>query len=380
MGLNQGRQLMAESASSFVPDFAAESSRPAMTATETLARQNAAVTLTSAVLNQLAEQSVYEYREICRRFCIKDNPDPMAKHFRDNIRKAGIPLEMLDVEAWEIIPEQSVGGGNKATELGVTQAMMQELHSLAGPVGQRIMERRRYLALSDNAQEAMAVFPDAPEPPSDDAQYAQSAYAVLMLGLPFQMKEGTNPVAYVAVLMQLAQINLQQAEAVLQEGPLGIPIAADRLGGLVNVIQQCQNVIQVIGQDKQRENVARQFEQQLGQLQGQIQNLAKQLQALEAEHQQQQAQGGGLDAESQAKIQAMMAQAQTKNQIDAQKASQKSEHKDLSWHQDNQRRNATAQAEIQRNLAKTKAEIMAKDILTKGELLRKQQEPEEANA
>jgi hypothetical protein len=380
MGINQGRQLMAESAQAFVPDLMMDTSRE-MTATETLVRQNTSVSLTSAVMNQLAEQAKTEYREISRRFCIKGNSDPMVKRFRESVEKQGVPSDVLDCEAWDIVVEQTVGGGNKAVELTVTQALMQEIFPLADPEGQRLLARRRYLALTDNPEEAMLVFPDAPKPPSDDVQYAQQAYAVLMLGVPFAKKEGINHVAYAAMLMQMMTITLQQVAAAVEQ-PQGLAIAADKVVGLFNVASHVQEEINIIGRVENQQEKAKLMFKALVEMTTQLTNLAKQLMA-EGEAQTQQ---GGISPETQQKLQEKMLLAQTDAQIKMQGAAQKQEQKQISWSEENERRNATTAADIQRkqtmtaveaqnSIAMTQTEIVATDLKTAADIARPKPAP-----
>ena len=374
MGLNQGRQLMAESASSFVPDTVGEGNRSTMTATETLVRQNTAVSLTSAVLNQLGNQSEYEYREICRRFCIKDNPDPLAKKFRECLKKAKIPLDILDIDEWQILPEQTVGGGNKSVELTITQALMQEIMPLASPDGQRLIARRRYLALTDNPDESELVLPDPPAPPSNDVQYAQMVFPQLMIGLPVVVADGVNPVTYTAMLLQLMNPIMQQTSALMQS-PDSLPIVAERLSGLSAVGMHCEQEIQQIARDKAREPQAKQLFQVLTQYMAQIQQMSK---AVMAQEQQKAQQQGGIDPETQAKLQAIILQAQTQSKIQADKAAQKQQEKDFAFHAESVRKDAATAAEIQRGHAKTQAEIAAKDITTQAEVIRGANEPKPA--
>ena len=362
MGLNQGRQLMAESSQSFVPDMPGGPNRE-MTATETLVRQNTSTNLTSAVLNQLSDQSSFEYREICRRFCIKGNPDPMAKRFRECIERDGVDLEMLDAEYWDILPEMTVGGGSKAVELTVTQAMMQEVFPLVDPNGQRIILRRRYLALTDNPEEAMEVIPEAPQPPSDDVQYAQSAFSILMLGLPFIMKEWVNHIAYTGMLMQMMQTKTQQAQQVIGQ-PSGVSIAAEAIAGLMNVAQHVQQEIQVISTQGDRgKEIASQLEKLLGEIVKALMEMGKQV----AEMSQQMQQQGGMSPEAQAKIQEMIMTAQTKGQIDMMKAQQKEELKKVGWIEENQRRNATTAADIERKNAQTIVDLQSQQVLSQAQ-------------
>lgn len=356
MSLNQNRQLMAESSSSFLPDLQNQFSGKEMTATETLVRQNTSITLTSAVLNQLAEQSEYEYREICRRFCIKGNPDPMVKRFREKIQKYGIPTDMLDIDAWEVLPEQTVGGGNKASELTVTQALMQEFFPMADPEGQRIIGRRRYLALTDNPDEAMAVIPDAPKIP-DEVQHAQIGFSVLMEGVPYMVQEGVNHLAYTGALLAITNIVFEQTKGIIQN-PSGIGIAADKLAGLFNIANHLGEQIQVIAKDERRKEQAKALAKALAELIAGLQEMAKQLMALEEE----QSQSGGINPETMAKIQERMMLAQSQAEIEKSKAALKQSHKDEGFAADQQRKNAQTVAEIERKRALTVTDVQAKLI------------------
>jgi len=366
---NQMRELMAESASSFVPDATGQESGPQMTATETIARQNTAFQLTSAVINQLAAQAEYEYREICRRFCIKNNPHDMAVRFRKNIQEEGVPLEVLDVGKWKVMPEFGVGAGNKSVELNVTQAMMNELFALSSPDGQRIMARRRADALGDNPEESILMFPDPPSPPSNDVQYAQVIFPTLMLGMPVQVAEGVNLITYSALLLTMANTILQQTQAIMQS-PDGLALAAKNLAGASNVVAHCEEQIQVISRAKVNESKAKMLFKQASQMMGQIQQLSKAIMAQE----QQQAQQNGQDPELQAEIQAKLIAAQSDAKIKEGKAQQQQAHKDLAWQNENRRKNATTQAEINRKAALTHADIAATDLTTQADILRPQPE------
>lgn len=353
MGLNQGRQLMAESSSSFLPDMQSQFSGKEMTATETLVRQNTSATLTSAVLNQLAEQSVYEAREICRRFCIKGNTDPMARKFSEDMQKALVPPEVLDVEAWEILPEMVVGGGNKAMELTATQALMQEIMPIATPEGQRVIARRRYAAITDNPEEAMLAFPEIPQIP-DEVQYAQIAFSVLMDGVPFTVKDGVNHMAYAAALLQISQNAFQQAAALLQQ-PNGISLAAAKVAGLFNVGMHLQGELQIVAQDKTRKEQVKMLATEIQKFMIGIQDLSKQLMAMEEQQSQQQ----GMDPEVMQKIQEQQMMAQNKMQIEQQKAQLKMQHSDIKFLSENQRRDAQTAADIRRKEALTMADVAA---------------------
>lgn len=364
VGLNQGRQMMAESASSFVPEMTGDPKKQ-MTATETLVRQNTSVSLTSAVQNELSEQSEHEYREICRRFCIKGNPDEAVKRFRENCKADGVPDECFDVDAWEVIPSKSVGGGNKAVEMVSTQVLMQEMLPHADPDGQRIILKRRYLAITDNPDEAEVIFPPAPQPPSDDVQYAQTAYAVLMLGVPFAKKEGVNHLAYAGMLMQMMNITLGQIQQAAEQ-PQGLAIAADKIVGLFNAIQHVQEEINIIARVEHQVDKAKMMFKALVEMTTELTKVAQKLVAQEQDSQA----NGGLAAETRAKIEAMMMKAQTENQIKQMQAEQKEQRNDIKFLNENQRRNAMVAADNQRKMIGTAADIQAEDLKTAAEIMR----------
>lgn len=371
-GLSQGRQLMAESAMNFIPQVPGDPSHnKTMTASEYIGRQNESIAMTSAVHTQLADQAVYEYREICRRFCIKDNPDPMAKRFRENIRKEGVPLEALDCEKWDIIPEKTAGGGNKSVELTVAQVAFDRFMPIVDPDAQRIISRNLYLALTDNPEEAMLVIPDAPNQENNDVQYAQVAYSVLMDGIPFIVKEGVNHLAYAGTLMMMMQVTGKQVAQVMQQQS-GISIAAEKIAGLFNVGQHVQQQLEIIGRDENKRDVAKKAFQNLKAMMSELQRMAEQLTAMEQEQQQR---AGGVDPETQAKIQERMLLAHTNAQISQAKAAQKQEQSDVKFYSENQRKNAMTQAEIQRKLALTQTDVISKDMTTSAEITRIQNEP-----
>lgn len=364
---NQLRQYMAESSSAFVPDMqsALGAGGKELTATEALIRQNTSVTLTNAVLSQLGDQSLYEYREIWRRFCMKGNPDPAAVRFREGLKQEGIPLDVLDYDHWAVQPETVVGSGNKASELTVTQALLQELFPLVDPNAQRIILRRRWTALTDNPDEAMEAVPPGPNPAmADDVQYASFAFTILMEGLPFDDKEGTNHVVMAGTLMQMAQMALQQAQAVVNQ-PDGHPLAAQKVAGAANVLQHVQMEVQKVAQAPLLKVQARQLIGQFQQLNGEMQQVAKAVQAVG----EQQAQS--MDPETaklQAKLQEMQATGEMQRQIDGQNAQQKMQQKQAAWQMENERRNADTAAEQQRKTVDTVAQVHRDAALTAADI------------
>ena len=88
------------------------------------------------------------YREMVRRMCLKNSPDPMARDFRLSCLRAGIPEAMLDVERWTIEPEQVLGGGNKTLQMA-TVGFLNQIRKNLPPDGQRIVDHISVEAATD---------------------------------------------------------------------------------------------------------------------------------------------------------------------------------------------------------------------------------------
>lgn len=370
--LQQLRQLMAESSSNFLPDIAVEGDKPAMTATESLIRNNASVTLTSAVLNELYDQAEPFYREICRRFCLKGNSDPMAVKVRQLMREDEIPLSVLDVDSWEITPNRIMGGGNRAVELTTARALF-ESRGAFGPQGSMIATRRYVLALTNDADITKEMVPDEPEI-SDSAVLANAAFGTLMEGVPFVNAPGINQVDYIETMLQLLAAGMAPLEA-LQEQPSAIAVNAERIAGLVNVAQNIEEHISILAQDDSERERVREYSQLITQAMQQLKAYGQRLGEMEqAQAEQQQ----GLTPEAQAKIISAQIVAENKAQLDAAKAAQKAQHKDAQFIADQERKNAETAAELQRKAVTVAADVAAKDLTTRAELIHGAREAEVA--
>lgn len=372
LSLNQGRQLMAESASSFLPDIAVEGDKPAMTATESLIRQNASVNLTSAVLNQTYNQAEFFYREICRRFCIKNNPDKIAKEFRENIQRDGVPLEVLDVDAWEIIPDRVMGGGNRAVELTTARALYEISPGLDAD-GQRRAKRKYILALTDDPVETDLMMPEQEAITSNATSFATLAFGSLMMASPIVPPKGLNEVDYIEALLKLMALQMEQVPPLLAH-PDSLANAAEKIAGLINVGGNIEQHIANIAGDAMIKQRVKVYSDTLAELMEKLREFGQQYEDRENEQAQSQGQEG-LSPEAQAKIVSAGILAQSKAKISEQAATGKEQRKDVAFANDNERRNAMTQADIQRKLALTETEIAAKDLTTAAEIARPKPEP-----
>lgn len=361
--MQQNRQLMAESATSFLPDIAVEGEKPAMTATESLIRNNASVTLTSAVLNQLYNQAEPFYREICRRICLKDKRDPLTKKILEEMKEDEIPESILDADSWDIIPNRVMGGGNKAVELTTARALF-EIKGTLGPQGAVEATRKYVLALTNNADELDSLVPETPQI-SDSRLLAQMAFGTLMDGGAIDQRGTLNEAEYIGTLIEAMAQAMTPLEA-LQSQPQASSLMADKIAGLVNVGQHIEQHIQILAGDPSEQERVRDAQRLINQLMGQLGAYGQRLAEMEQAQQPQ----GGLDAETAAKVQSMQIIAQAKAQIATQNATIKQQHKDMGFQSEQQRKDAATVADIRRKDALTQADVTAKDLTTRAELIR----------
>lgn len=360
--LSQNRQLMAESSSAFLPDIPTEGEKPAMTATESLIRNNASVTLTSSVQNQLYPQAKDLFTEIMRRICLKESKDPVVKEVLSRMKKAQIPPEILDMDMIEVTPNRVMGGGNRAVELTTARALF-EAKGAFGSQADLPIRRKYMLALTNDPEFVRATLPEEPQV-SSSSLAAQNAFGTLMEGVPVQQSGTINEVNYVGTLIEMMALGMKPLEQ-LQSQPSALPIAAERIAGLVNVGQHIEQHIQILAQDPMAKEMVRNAQRTVNQLMQQLSAYGQRISEMEQAQQPQQ----GMDAETQGKIVAMQTLAQAKAQISQQQAQIKLQHKDAAFLSEQQRRDAATVSEIRRKDALTHADVAAKDLTTRADLI-----------
>lgn len=371
--ISQNRQLMAESSAAYLPDIAVEGEKPAMTATESVIRNNASVTLTSSVQNQLYRQAKGFFTEIVRRICLQDKRDPVTAEVLKCMKRDQIPPLVLDSDIIEVTPNRVMGGGNRAVELTTARALF-EAKGAFGPTADLPIRRKYMLALTNDPEFVRAALP--PEPTvSDSSLAAQYAFGTLMEGAPVQQKGTINEVDYIETLLQMAAQVMQPLEQ-LQSDPSALPIAAERIAGLVNVVGHIEQHVQVLAQDEAARERVRAYERMIQELMQQLRAYGQRV----AQMEQAQAGGGGetaaIDAKTQAQVAAMQTIAQAKAQIAMGNAQVKQQHKDIQFVSEQQRKDAQTVAEIRRKDALTHTDIAAKDLTTRAELIHEAREAE----
>lgn len=363
--LSQNRQRMSENSSSFTQDIN-DGTQKELTATEVMARTSAATALVSSMLNLAYTYQTTQYREICRRFCIKGSKDPDVKKFQEACLKDGVPREMLDVEKWDVEPERVLGSGNKQLEIAQAQQLM-SIRQLLDPDAQREVDHIFVETMTDDPKLAERLTPMAKRPVTDTVHDAELASAALMMGLPVSIKTGHNHIEYIETLLRSISSVIARIE-----GTTKMATQAEIIG-FQSVARHIGEHIQILAQDKNEKQRVKKYGDALGKLMNMVKAYAQRLQEQQA---QDQAGAGGLPPEAMAKIQSATILAQTNAKIKEAKAAQQMMHKDTSFKAGEQRKNVQLQQDLQRQIAETQTDIAATDLTTQAEIIRQGRKPQ----
>lgn len=355
MAFARNRQLMSDSATTYTQDYDKGTTDSARTATETMAIVNSSQALASGILEMAYTYETFKYREMVRRLCMKGNTDPMARKFRLECLKDGIPEEMLDVERWNIEPEQVLGGGNKTLQMA-TVGFLNSIRKNLPPEGQRLVDHMSVEAATDQPDMAERMAPISQNTPiSNSTHDAELATDRLLRGLPFTPPKDAIYEDYVMVWLRDLGLTIQQK---MQSGSLP---TQQELAGMANMGSHIAKFIDVMALNEDDKPKVRQYSDLLGQLMNHIKAMTQQLQ----QQMQSQAQGGngnGADPKDAAKVQAMLIQAQTKSKIAENSAAQRTRQKEEQFQRGEARKDQQILAEIDRTGAKTRHELMMEGV------------------
>lgn len=349
MGLNENRNLIAQNSSSYTSQGAnANRSNVEKTKFEVMSEVNAMTSLVSASLQQAYFYQIPEYREIFRRFTIKDSVDPEVRSFQAACLRKGVPTKVLyNSECWELEPERVLGAGNKTLEMAIAQQLM-EYRNLYDPESQRQILHDVTLAITDDPGRADSLVPPTVAKITDSVHDAQLAAGTLMQGLPVAMKSGMNHIEYVETL-------LHTLVAVIQQGTKSMT----RVMGMQMMGQNIGEHIQVIAQNPEEKQRVSMYGDQLAKLMNAVKQLGQQLQ------QEQQQTGGGDDgaaAESQAKVQAMLIQAKAKAESGATAHAQKTAQRQIQFEMEEKRKQQQFQLDMQRQQLEDKQTVVSEAV------------------
>jgi hypothetical protein len=356
----QLRQLMSEASSSYTQEIDTGTSKE-QTATETMAKVAQVNAMMSGLLSTAFMYETFAYREICRRFCLSSTTDPDVQKFQSECRRQGVPREWLNSERWEITPEVPVGSGNPVMEVTQAQALMQH-RPLYSPSAQAQILHIFTEAVTGNPTLAESLAPQAAKRDITDAQeIAGAAFGSLIQGVVPPVRENVPPAELCEVL-----IGMLAGKIAAVARTEGVPTPQE-LHGMVTASQFIAERIQLLAQDQNQADLARQFADDLGNLDNEIKAFGQRL------AEKQQAQQAQADPAAMAKAQAAQVQAQQKvviaeqqhklrarQQLEAFQAEQS--RREAEFIAEQRRLDAEAAAEIERSLALAAAEVEAKKM------------------
>lgn len=335
MGLNENRNLIATNSSSYTSQ-PQNSPRANVEKTkfEVMAETTAMTSLVSASLQQAYLYQAPEYREIFRRFSVKDSKDPEVRTYQANCLRAGVPDRILyNPECWEQEPERVMGAGNKTLEMAIAQQLMQ-FRQLYDPEAQRQILRDVTLAITDDPGRADSLVPESVAKITDSVHDAQLSAGTLMQGLPVAVKSGMNHVEYVETLMHTLASLVQQGAN-----------TPERLMGMQNIAQNISQHIAIIAQNPEEKQRVAQYNQQMTKIMNVVKALGQKLQ------EQMQAQNGNQqDPESQAKVQAILMQAKVKAESNANAHAQKTAQRQIQFEMEEKRKDEALKFDTRREM------------------------------
>lgn len=342
------KQLMGESTSSYTRDINDNTAKE-RTAFEVNALLSQTAQLTGSMLNLAYRQEVFAYQEICRRLCLKNTPDFLAKKFQAACKTAGIPDKYMDVNRWDIEAERVLGAGN----LQLQQAQARELLALSpslAPDAQQKVKHDFVFAITQDPDRANSLAPLEGAPHvSDSIHDSELAFGSLMGGNPVTPKQGLNALEVCETILNLMQYKIQQ---IMQAGGVGTP---QEVNGLSMAAQYVQAFIMQVGQDPQNQQKAKQYGDALGKMTNEIKAF-KQRQDEIAKKQAEAQQNQQNQAEMQ-KMQMEAARTQQQMQTESATTAQTMRINQAEFMADQNRMNAETAAKIQREgvLAAAKA-------------------------
>lgn len=338
MSLN--RQTMAENSASFTQNFDFSKENSDETATRTMARVNSTTALVGAMLQQAYNYQQFQYAEIGRRFCIKDSNDLDVMKFRVRCLKAGVPVEALNVDAWDIQPVRVIGAGNKMIAVAAADKLM-AISMQLDPTAQREVRKLYIAANSDDYDLADRLVPEQPHI-SDTIHDSELAFGAIMQGAHVTPKPGLNPQEVIMVFLKQIGMKVQK---IMQTGGVGTPQDVE---GLQAAAQYTDGFIKMLAQDKSQKATVAAAGKELGKIMNEVKAMAQRQQEQAQKAQQN---GDALDPQAKAKIAAILAQSQAKIKIGADSHAAKTAQRAITFEKKTQQEQQRHALDIDKELA-----------------------------
>ena len=348
LGLTQNQQIINQNSSSYTVQPQSASQPRDRTKFEVMAEVSAVQSLVSSAISQALMYQRPEFREIFRRMIIENSRDADARRFQANCLRRGVdPKVLYNPECWDQDPSRVLGDGNKTMEMAIAEQLMQ-WRPMFDPEPQRDILRESVLAITSNPDKANQLVPEKPVVVTDSVHDAQLAAGTLMQGLPVAIKTGMNHIEYVDTLMAtLATLinKFRQSQS--------IP-TMEQLQGMVNVANHMQEHIKIIAQDKGEAQRVKVYGDQIGKMMNVLKGFGQQL----MEQQKAQAQNGGqMDPEVQAKIEAQQKLTDAKVQAGKNSNAQKTAQRQIAFEKEEVRKDQALKAQLERDRVEAENEM-----------------------
>lgn len=360
LGLAENSRIITKNSSSYVQNQNFSSDSVRKTKFQVMAEVNAMTTLISSALMQAYKYQEFEYQEIFRRFCQKNSRDPEVRQARDVIFKAGVPPELLMPQAWDIEPERVMGAGNKTMEMAIAEQLM-NMRPMYDPESQRKILRDVTLSVTDDPARAEDLVPESPVQVSNSRHDAQLAAGTLMNSGRVDAPKGINQIDYVEALMGNLLLFAARVEQRGQTTP-------DELAGLMNLVNSIKEHIAVIGQVESEVGRANKYSADLQTIEQIIQKFATDLAKQMAEGNGRPA--SGIDAETQAKIEATRITAEAKAANMRESHGARTAQKQIQFEQKQRQDSEAHQLDMRKTISETKVGAAALDLKTSADIQR----------
>jgi len=324
-----GRQdlegTIAESAKSWTQNLNTTQNRTEKTKFQVMAEVQAANALVSAAMQQFHAYQDHEYREIVRRLMNPDSKDAMARTFRANCLRGGVPESMLKPECWNVESVKVVGGGNQTLQLLKLEEQLKLMPAL-DPQPRRQLLRDAFEVFTESPSKAMERVPDAPEV-SDSITFAEQSWGTLMRGVMVTPRSGLNADEVAAKTIILIHGTVEQIK---KKGGVGTP---QDLLGLNTACVFSQKFIDTLKPDPEKKAIVKQLQDALTKEENELRAMAQRQQLMAKKAQAQGNGNGGLDPKDKAKIAATLLTAQTKSKLAQQSHAQRTMQRDIQFRQ-----------------------------------------------
>lgn len=343
------KQLQGEVSSSYTQQSDNGTARE-QTAYETSVRVAQVNAIASGIMLSASIKAVFQYREICRRFCIRNSTDPDVIAFQAEMKKKGVDDKWLNVELWEIEAETPLGDGNPT--MAMSQArQLSELAVGMSPEAQKKVLHMSVAAVTQDYELAQDLVPLGEGPKVDEGvQEASYIFGTLMQGVQVPQNQKVSALQQAGPLIGMMAgviARIEQGGNVADENELtGLHTVEQYIGGLIEQIKRNKAqsaVVQRMGTDLMKlSNVLKGFDQRLAEKKQKEAQMGPEMMKLQLEQ-------AKFALEKQAREQELA--------LKGQMAAIEEQIRKAEFESEQMRLNQAAQAEIQRDAVKAGAEI-----------------------